>query len=235
MKLALKYAGRMWGIYVVLMLLSVFFVIGVGSTGWQLALGLLMLGGFGALLFNEGGYNGEKACTLGALLDRQVKEGRKVDAQQYSETWSLKNGVRALIVMLIPFLLLATVNAVVYPLYPEATAVEEEQAEDVGTGFLVEDMTEPEEVEATPTNWVQVIARLIFSPYAFLYTLVPARTLNVLFFPLGLLLPACDFAGYLCGPRLRAKKLKDIARGKRRKMRKMKREREANRAPKAEV
>ena len=41
--------------------------------------------------------------------------------------------------------------------------------------------------------------------------------------------------GYLCGPRLREKKLKDIAKGKRRKLRKMKREREANRGPKAVV
>ena len=51
----------------------------------------------------------------------------------------------------------------------------------------------------------------------------------------GTLAEACDAAGYLCGPRLRDKKLKDIARGKRRKMRKMRREREARRAPKAEV
>ena len=64
MKLAFKYAGRMWGIYAVLMLLSIFFVIGIGSTGWQLALGALLLVGFGVLLFNEGGYVGEKACTV---------------------------------------------------------------------------------------------------------------------------------------------------------------------------
>lgn len=234
MKLAFKYAGRMWGIYAVLTLLSIFFVIGIGSEGWQLALGGLLLVGFGVLLFNEGGYVGEKACTLGALLDRQVKEGRKIDQQQYSETWSVKNGVRALIVMVIPFLLLATVNAVVYPLYPEAPAIEEE-APQSSTGFLIEDMTEPEDVETVPTNWVQMITRVVFAPYAALFTLVPARVLNLLFFPFALLLPACDFAGYLCGPRLRARKLKDIARGKRRKMRKMKREREANRAPKAEV
>lgn len=234
MKLALKYAGRMWGIYAVLMLLSIFFVIGIGSAIWQLALGALMLAGFGVLLFNEGGYIGEKACTLGVLLDRQVKEGRKVDQQQYSETWSVKNGVRALIVMVIPFLLLATVNAVVYPLYPEAPAVEEETP-DSGTGFLIEDMTEPEDVVVVPTNWVQMITRVVFAPYAALFTLIPAKVLNLLFFLFALLLPACDFAGYLCGPRLRERKLKDIARGKRRKMRKMKREREANRAPKAEV
>lgn len=225
----------MWGIYVVLMLLSIFFVIGLGSTTWQLVLGALLLVGFGALLFNEGGYNGEKACTLGALLDRQVKEGRKVDAQQYSETWSIKNGVRSLIVMVLPFLLLATVNAVVYPLYPEVPVVEEQEATGSGTGFLVDDMTEPEEIETTPTNWVQVVTRVVFAPFASLFTLVSNDTLNALFFPLGLILPVCDFAGYLCGPRLRARKLKDIARGKRRKMRKMKREREANRAPKAEV
>ena len=49
MKLAFKYAGRMWGIYAVLMLLSIFFVIGIGSTGWQLALGALLLVGFGEI------------------------------------------------------------------------------------------------------------------------------------------------------------------------------------------
>lgn len=234
MKLAFKYACRMWGIYAVLALLSIFFVIGIGSTTWQLLLAGLLLVGFGVLLFNEGGYVGEKACTLGALLDRQVKEGRKIDQQQYSETWSVKNGVRALIVMVIPFLLLATVNAVVYPLYPETPVVEEETP-DSGTGFLIEDMTEPEDVVTAPVNWVQMITRVVFSPYAALFTLIPAKVLNLLFFPFALLLPACDFAGYLCGPRLRARKLKDIARGKRRKMRKMKREREANRAPKAEV
>lgn len=235
MKLSLKYAGRMWGVYAVLLLLNVFFVLGIGNTGWQLVLCGALLLGFGVLLFNEGGYNGEKACTLGALLDRQVKEGRKVDAQQYSETWSVKNGVRALIIMVIPFLLLSTVNAVVYPLYPEPAAVEEETPAQSGTGFLVEDMTEPEDVVIPPTNWVNVITRVVFSPFSAVFTLLPARVLNGLFFLFSLILPACDFAGYLCGPRLRQRKLKDIARGKRRKMRKMKREREANRAPKAEV
>ncbi len=235
MKQTMKYTTRMWGIYAVLMLLSLFFIMSVTNTAVQVALCVALLAGFGLLLFNEGGYNGEKACTLAALLDRQIKEGRSVDREQYAQTWSKKNALRMFVMMILPFVLIALINLAVAPLYPTAEEAEVQEEEVSSTGFIVEDVEEPGEEDAPATNWVNVITRIVYSPYCALYGHVSASLLNWLFLPLGLLLPACDVIGYLCGPRLREKKLKDIAKGKRRKLRKMKREREANRGPKAVV
>ena len=237
MKLAMKYASRMWGIYAVMIVLCILFLMSASATVLGIILNVALLIGFGLLLFNEGGYNGEKACTLQASLDRQIKEGRSVDQEQYAQTFSKKNALRMFLVMIAPFVIVALINLAVFPLYPEpdtdAAALDTPAVS--STGFVVDDVTEPDEGAApAPTNWVLVVTRLLFSPFFALYSL-KASLLNWLFLPLGLVFPACDAAGYLCGPRLRDKKLKDIARGKRREMRKMRREREAHRAPKAEV
>ena len=87
-----------------------------------------------------------------------------------------------------------------------------------------------------PVNWVNIAARLVYMPYVFSYSMVSQSALNWLFLLYAFPLPAAAFAGYMSGPALRQKKLKDIALGKKRKMRNLKVHRERRpRGPKAEV
>jgi len=235
MKLAFNYAVKMWGMYFVLALLNLFFVMGINNAAIMITLNVALVLAFALLIYNDGGYNGEKACTLGVTLDRQIKEGRKINEAQKKETWNIKNGLRALVIMVIPFLLLSTINAAVYPLYPSMELQQEAEEETNFTGFITEDVTETETADQGPINWIHILTRLVFTPYAALFTRVKVEVLNILFFPLSLIMPLCSFLGYANGPRLRERKLKEIALGKKRKLRKMRREREANRGPKAEV
>ena len=64
--------------------------------------------------------------------------------------------------------------------------------------------------------------------------MVSNKTLNALFFLFALPVPLFQSIGYLLGPKLRAKKLHDIALGKKRKMRNLKVNKKP-RTPKAEV
>lgn len=83
---------------------------------------------------------------------------------------------------------------------------------------------EAEPAEAVPVNWFNVVARLTFMPFVSLYTLLSHHlmALFILFVPLSFVMPAFSLAGYLAGPRLRQKKLAEIKKGKRRKMRNLK-------------
>ena len=91
-----------------------------------------------------------------------------------------------------------------------------------------------ESEEDVVINPVNVVARAVFMPYVSVYTLVSGKVLNALFFLFSLPLPAACAAGYLMGPKMRDKKLHDIAKGKKRKMRNLKVNKKP-RTPKAEV
>ena len=230
MKVAFSYAARTWGMYVVMVLLSLIFLAGTGTTWLMLVLDAAMLIAFGLLIFSEGAYNGEKGCTLDATLERQIKEGRRVDESQREYGFSKKTAVRTLIICLAPFLIVAVLNLIVAPFYPEAEVVETERE------AFTYDYEAAEKAANTPVNWVNIAARTVFMPYVGSYTLVDSGTLNWLFLLYSFIMPLCSFAGYLTGPKMRQKKLRDIALGKKRKQRNLKVNRQrSQRGPKAEV
>ncbi|MCI5546412.1 MAG: hypothetical protein MR399_05600, partial [Clostridiales bacterium] len=88
MMVGLKYASKTWGLYAVLVLLSVLFLSGLGGGVLAVLLNVALLLVFLVLMFNEAAYNGEKACTLAATLDKQVKEGRPIDEQLKKQVFS---------------------------------------------------------------------------------------------------------------------------------------------------
>ncbi|MBQ8952631.1 MAG: hypothetical protein IJ048_00815 [Clostridia bacterium] len=230
MKVSLSYAAKTWGIYAVLILLSLLFLTGSSGSIILTILNIAALAGFLLVAFNEGAYNGEKACTLEASLEKQLKEGRIVDEKQRQQVFSRKTGVRMLIICLLPFLLISALNLAVAPLYPEVEQVETEREK------WTYDYDAVENASTQPVNWVNIIARVVYMPYVFTYSLVSPATLNLLFLLFALPMPLAAFAGYMAGPALRQKKLKDIALGKKRKMRNLKVHRERKpRGPKAEV
>ncbi len=230
MKVSLSYAARTWGIYAVLVFICLLFMTGASESVVLTILNIAALLGFTLVAFNEGAYNGEKACTLAVSLEKQLKEGRVVDDKMRSQVFSKKTGVTMLIICLIPFLFVSILNLAVAPMYPEVETVQVER----------EKWTDPNEVAdetaLQPINWVNVGARVVFMPYVFSYGLVSNATLNLLFLLYGFPMPVAAFVGYMMGPKLRQKKLKDIALGKKRKMRNLKVNRQRKpRGPKAEV
>ncbi len=232
MKISFTYALKTWGIHVGMVLLAVLFLMGSSGSVIMTILNILVLAGFLLLAFNEGAYNGEKACTLEVSLEKQLKEGRVVDEKLKSQVFSRKTGVIMLLICLLPFLLVSAVNLAVEPLYPAVEQVEEEVEREAFTY----DYEAAENAAGQPVNWVNVVARVMFMPYVFSYSLVSPHTLNLLFLLYSFPLPVAAFAGYMTGPRLRQKKLRDIALGKKRKMRNLKVHRDRKpRGPKAVV
>ena len=230
MKVSLSYAAKTWGIYAVLILLSLLFLTGSSESVILTILNVAALLGFLLMAFNEGAYNGEKACTLEASLEKQLKEGRLVDENQRRQVFSRKTGVTMLIICLLPFLLISVLNLAVAPLYPEVEQVETQREK------WTYDYDAVENAAQQPVNWINIAARTVYMPYVFSYSLVSPATLNLLFLLYALPMPLAAFAGYMSGPALRQKKLKDIALGKKRKMRNLKVHRERKpRGPRAEV
>ena len=84
MKVSLSYAMRTWGIYAVMMLISLLFLAGTSGSVIMIILNVVLFLGFLLVAFNEGAYNGEKACTLEASLEKQLKEGRAEIENEYS-------------------------------------------------------------------------------------------------------------------------------------------------------
>ena len=230
MNVSLSYAAKTWGIYAVLVFLCLLFMTGASGSVVLTILNIAVLIGFWLVAFNEGAYNGEKACTLEVSLEKQLKEGRVVDEKLRRQTFSRRTGAIMLVICLIPFLFISILNLAVAPLYPETEVVETEREK------WTYDAEAIEQAQREPTNWVKIIARLVFMPYVFTYGLVPESTLNILMLFYGLPMPLAAFIGYMMGPRLRQKKLRDIALGKKRKMRNLKVNRQRKpRGPKAEV
>lgn len=244
MKSGLSMAWRMIGYHLVMLVISLLFLWMMGENYWlQLVLNAALLVGYGFLLYNDGGANGEKAATLSVALDRQREEGRGIDPKIQAQAFSKKTAVVGYIFGVLPLLLIALVNLAVEPLYPafvpaprETEIVDEaEQTPDAmptlapeAAGETSIDQTEPApaEEEAEPIdwsqfNWVNVIARIAFAPYIFAYTPLEnnVHTLYLLFMLFALAIPVLEPIGYLQGPRLRQKKLVMIEKGKKKKMR----------------
>ena len=222
MKMGLKYSVRVWGYYALLLILGVLFL-GNLSTDWvALALNAALIVAGMLMAYNEGAYSGEKACTLTASLEKQIKEGRNIDASLRAQVYNKKIAAWILIVGSAPFLLISTINAIAAPFYPEITSepAVEESAEQTAGSFEFD--YSDEEEEAAPVNWANVIARVAFMPFVSVYTLVRGNVLNALFFPFSVLMPSACAVGYYMGPKLRDKKLHDIAKGKKRKMKNLK-------------
>ena len=234
MKVSLTYASKTWGIYAVLVVLSAFFLAGISTLWLQVLLSLLLFAGFLTLIFNEAAYNGEKACTLAVSLEKQLKEGRRVDEKARQYVFSRKTGIVMFIICVAPFLLLSTINLIVAPYYPEPAVAQEEEVEREPFSFDYEAALAAQ--EDVQVNVVNVIARIVFMPYVCTYELVSATVLNWLFLLYSLIAPGIALTGYMLGPVMRVRKLKSIALGKKRKMRNLKVNKDKGpRRPKAEV
>lgn len=219
MKMGLKYAVRGWSYHVLALAIGLMFISSMSGTTFAFILNAALMLAILLMAYNDGAYSGEKACTLAASLEKQIKEGRQVDEKLKTQVYNRKIAAWILIIGMLPMLLISTVNLIVAPFYPETEVEEEAEVEQESFSF---DYSDEEPEESVPVNFVNVAARLVFMPYVSVYALVDNSTLNLLFFLFSLPIPLVQSVGYLLGPKLRDKKLHDIARGKKRKMRNLK-------------
>lgn len=253
MKAGLKMGARMLGYYLTLALLSMLFLAMLGESAYwlQIILNVVLLGGFAILLLNDGGYTGEKACTLKVTLDKRREDGLFVDPVSEKDVWNRKVALIGFIFVAAPLLLISLANFAYDPVYEGRLSAYVEQygpieEEDAAAGpfgnlenpnhaviFDDDEVAKP----TPPLNWIRAVARFVYMPFVSLYALLTDRQLSAIFLALPLLIPLPGTIGYLMGPRLRQKKLDDIAKGVKKKRRNLKvnQKRRTPRGPKHEV
>lgn len=211
-----KFAVHVWGYHLVAAILGIIFISTMGGV-LGIVVNSLLIAGIVGIAVNEGAYQGEKACTAAATIEKQEKEGRRVSDLQKKAVYKRSVAVWIMILGCLPFLLLSTVNMIDAQKAPEAALQQSAQQEEIVLNY------EGEVVESgLATTPVNAAARMVFSSYVAFYSLVDGSVLNMLFFVFSLPVGVGMGIGYLCGPWLRNRKLHDIARGKKRKMRNLK-------------
>jgi hypothetical protein len=224
----IQFAGRVWLYYLMTGVLCG--MMGVSENAFAIILNLALLAGVCGICLNDGGYRGEKACALNASLAKHQKDGRPIDQAQLKNTWTKSTAYRMLAIVIIPFWLIAAVNIIVNPPRPDMPAVSARAETESALPPPVQPLGDETEESAaasavTPAFIINTIARLVFIPYNFTYFLLSEVWLYWLFFLYALPFPLAACLGYLNGPKLYDKKIRDMLKGKRRKMRKIRDER----------
>lgn len=237
-KQGLKMGWRALGVYLMAVVLCALLCLPIGADWYwaQVLLNLALLAAMGLLSFSDGGYRGEKACTMSALERRLLQEGRTPGPEVAAGKFYPAAALAAFLTCALPLLAIAGVNLAAEPYYPAAVEQEQAQEQEALLEQLEQlDQMSPEEQEqalleaqelaqqAGPTNWFNVVARITFMAFVFLYQPFAQNPhgLNWLFLALALLPALPAPIGYLLGPRLRRKKLMDIEKGKKRKLKRL--------------
>lgn len=227
MRQGLNMGGRALGTYVMALVLALLAGLGISSDLYwlQISINVFLLAGMCLMLLSDGGVRGERACTTTATIARMEKEGKTPDETTRAGRFERKNALIGYIAAALPLLLLACANLVAEPFYPpviiEETQIDLDmsvESEEEAQAYL--QAHEPPE-EETPVNWINVAARVGFSPVMASYWAFRQNPhgLNLLFLAFSLIWPLPQTIGYLRGPALREKKLRDIEKGKKKKMR----------------
>ncbi len=234
-KTGFKYAVHVWGYHLIAALMGVAFITSMSGT-WGIIINSLLIVGIVAIALNEGAYQGEKACTVTATIEKQEKEGRRVSELQRKMVYKRSVAAWIMIFGCLPFLLLSTLNLLVKD-GSEQTVVEQTQQtaeSQKPDGFAFNYGDEEEQGPALSISPVRAVTRVVFSSYVAFYSMMSSSMLYIMFFVFSLPVAASMAVGYLCGPYLRKRKLYDIAAGKKRKQLNLKVNKKPRR-PKAEV
>ncbi len=209
--------GRTYLYYLADMVLCILFLMMMSNLLWlQIILSLGLIVGFSLMCYNEGGAAGERAVSIERMAEKRIAEGKNVDPETKAEFFDKKKAMKVIIAVALPFALLAVVNLIVSPNYP---VIEQAAgAENADPFALDEAVIENTQTVDEPALQVllRVVTRVVFSPLLPLYTLLDSKpaVLYALFIPFSFVMPVCSAVGYLQGPKIREKKIMDIARGK---------------------
>jgi hypothetical protein len=197
----------------------------------QVILNLVFFGLMALLMFQSGGNAGEKACTVTATVERIRQGGREPDHKVLEGRFDKRVALIAFLTCALPLLIVAGVNLAVEPYYPPVLVdPNAPTVEEIAQQYI--EMNDEERAafdariagEQTPTNWVNVVARVANMPYISVFSPMGMNPhgLNLLFLLFAVVSALPAPIGYLCGPALRKRKLISIEKGKKRKMKKLK-------------
>lgn len=169
-----------------------------GVTALWIAVGILLLIGAGFISFRQGQGSGHEACGVSksiARVEHAQDKPHEIDPKLAREAWSVSNGVRAIFAG-------AAIGYIINAVY-----------------IIMMLLNVAEEAPMFVARLFSLVATIPYYPivayWVPTYTeLVPALVAVMMIGPF--VLPACQFAGYMCGPKLWEKTEKAMKDGKRR-------------------
>lgn len=188
---------------------------------WQALLSCAVLLGVGAYLFYEGGAAGEDDVAFSEIVYTRTQAGQSAEARDISRCYHPLKGAFSAFVGVLPLVVpacllaaVATKQAVGLSALPE-WVVSLERSREVALALSYYHET----AAVTLENMLRVPVRLVLFPFVTLFGADNAGRMLVMerLSPLlCCLLPACYAAGYLTGPKRRARVHRDIALGRKR-------------------
>lgn len=213
----------------------------VGSAWLGSLLGATVYIAFLVMQYADGADRGERACTMTATVQRLEANGKQADDRMKKQVYAPANAVRAFLISALPLAALAVVNL----LLADPNAVGETALGAVTrivffpvawltrllTSMVGVDYAGAETAATTvfgalnrgSIDFAGLVGKLSdLQTYAVAYDLSYLTTMRELFIPAAFLAPLAMMLGYLQGPRMHKKKMDDIAKGSRRKKKKLK-------------
>ena len=231
-----------YAMHVTMMFLSLL-VTFVGNSILGFIFGALIYFTYVMLQYGDGADRGEKACTLTATVQKLESENKNVDEMLKKQMFSKKRAICAFLASSLPFAILAILNLV----FADPNSVSEnllgsitrivflpaawlnrilmelvgwdleglwQSSSNIFTAFL--DYGEGLELSLLPET-LNTTATFAKAYDVFYITILRCTFIVMAFIP-----PAAQMIGYFQGPKLREKKLKEIAKGTRKKRKKLK-------------
>ena len=179
----------------ILIIVSLIFLLSM-SGWWAFAFSVAFIAGVCIYALNEGAYLGDKAVAMQKLIDKQQAEGREIAPERYNEVFDWRVGVRAYIYTVLPFLVLAIVNYVLFLSWPEDQA-----------------------------NILDLVVNIRFLPYLQLFSpwleTIDLAITRLCYIPASLIVPAFVLVGYLRGPVYYERKMKEMMKGSKKKRKRL--------------
>lgn len=195
------------------------------------------------LQYGDGADRGERACTLNATIEKLRSEGKNVDENLLKQTFSKKRALTSFLASSLPFALLAIVNII----FADSTSVSENMLGTI-TRIVFLPLAWLNRLLGSLVGWdltglwqsgsavydtfgafgkgldLSLVSNAVsgIGAYAVAYDLYYITILRIAFVVFSFVLPAAQTIGYLQGPKFREKKLEEIAKGTRKKRKKLK-------------
>ena len=220
----------------IMCLLSTF----LGSLTFGVIIGALLYAGYVIMMYGEGCSVGEHHCTVSSTLERLEKEGKQGDDKLRKNAFAPAKAYKACAVLAGIPLILAIINLIVADpnsaseklfgtivracFLPEAFITRwcSERIETNITGAIAAGAAALRSIDYGTINFQGLIREVsAIDMYGFASDLSPLRLMRYLYIPACVLPGIAQMVGYLQGPRLRAKTVKEMMEGSRKKKRRM--------------
>ena len=213
----------------------------VGNAWLGTAFGALIYVTFLILQYGDGCDRGARACTLRDTIGKMKNDGKTPDDRMLAQTYNPACAVKAFLISSLPLALLALVNLILanpdavsetvlgtvtrivfFPaawitrLFTEKVGIDLSGALKAADGIFASLARSGVDFETALRNLSGI------GEYAAAYDLQYLTVMRAMYIPAAFLSPLAMMIGYLRGPRLREKELADIAKGTRRKAKKLK-------------